>query len=182
MPNNNKRLKNIYQLKKKLLRYAAEQGIKSGAIFITRSGKSMSRTNIWREMKNLCEQANVNPDKVIVPVGWNFKMDSILNSQNIPGSANNDVNPLRNEKIKVIADAELNALAGTGACPWFMAANTLTARGIQVDYLNGQKTPTIRRAEVPGTLGLVWDIYMDWGISVRDFRGFVKNPGATLGK
>ncbi len=51
-------------LQKKLLRYAAEQGIKSGAIFITRNGKPMSRTNIWREMKNLCEQANVNPDKV----------------------------------------------------------------------------------------------------------------------
>lgn len=54
----------VRELKKKLLRYAAEQGIKSGAIFITRSGKPMSRTNIWREMKNLCEQANVNPDKV----------------------------------------------------------------------------------------------------------------------
>ena len=54
----------VRELKKKLLRYAAEQGIKSGAIFITRSGKPMSRTNIWREMKNLCEQADVNPDKV----------------------------------------------------------------------------------------------------------------------
>ena len=54
----------VRELKKKLLRYAAEQGIMSGAIFITRSGKPMSRTNIWREMKNLCEQANVNPDKV----------------------------------------------------------------------------------------------------------------------
>lgn len=54
----------VRELKKKLLRYAAEQGIKSGTIFITRSGKPMSRTNIWREMKNLCEQANVNPDKV----------------------------------------------------------------------------------------------------------------------
>ena len=54
----------VRDLQKKLLRYAAEQGIKSGAIFITRSGKPMSRTNIWREMKNLCEQANVNPDKV----------------------------------------------------------------------------------------------------------------------
>ncbi len=51
-------------LQKKLLRYATEQGIKSGPIFITRSGKPMSRTNIWKEMKNLCEQANVNPDKV----------------------------------------------------------------------------------------------------------------------
>lgn len=54
----------VRELKKKLLRYAAEQGIRSGAIFITRSGKPMSRTNIWREMKNLCEQADVNPDKV----------------------------------------------------------------------------------------------------------------------
>lgn len=54
----------VRELKKKLLRYAAEQGIKSGAIFVTRNGNSMSRTNIWREMKSLCEQANVNPDKV----------------------------------------------------------------------------------------------------------------------
>lgn len=54
----------VRDLQKKLLRYAAEQGIKSGAIFVTRSGKAMSRTNIWREMKNLCEQADVNPDKV----------------------------------------------------------------------------------------------------------------------
>ena len=51
----------IKDLKQKLLRYAAEQKIKSGMIFITRSGKPMSRTNIWREMKNLCKEANVNP-------------------------------------------------------------------------------------------------------------------------
>lgn len=54
----------VKELKKKLLRYAAEQGITSGAIFITRTGKPMSRTNIWREMKNLCEYAGVNPQKV----------------------------------------------------------------------------------------------------------------------
>lgn len=54
----------VKELQKKLLRYAAEQGIKSGCIFITRTGKPMSRTNIWREMKKLCVQANVNPSKV----------------------------------------------------------------------------------------------------------------------
>ena len=54
----------VKELKKKLLRYAAEQGITSGAIFITRTGKPMSRTNIWREMKSLCESAGVNPQKV----------------------------------------------------------------------------------------------------------------------
>lgn len=54
----------VKALQKKLLRYAAEQKIESGCIFVTRTGKPMSRTNIWREMKNLCKQANVNPQKV----------------------------------------------------------------------------------------------------------------------
>lgn len=54
----------VKQLKQKLLRYAAEQNIKSGMIFVTRTGKPLSRTNIWREMKALCAEANVNPQKV----------------------------------------------------------------------------------------------------------------------
>ena len=54
----------VRELQKKLLRYAAEQKITSGAIFITRTGKPMSRTNVWRDMKSLCEQAGVNPQKV----------------------------------------------------------------------------------------------------------------------
>lgn len=54
----------VKELKQKLLRYAAEQNIKSGMIFVTRTGKPISRTNICREMKDLCEEANVNPKKV----------------------------------------------------------------------------------------------------------------------
>lgn len=54
----------VKELKQKLLRYAAKQNIKSGMIFVTRTGKPLSRTNIWREMKALCIEANVNPQKV----------------------------------------------------------------------------------------------------------------------
>lgn len=54
----------VKELQKKLLRYAAEQNIKSGMIFVTRTGKPLSRTNIWREMKALCNEAGVNPQKV----------------------------------------------------------------------------------------------------------------------
>ena len=54
----------VKELQKKLLRYAAERNIKSGMIFVTRKGKPLSRTNIWREMKNLCIEAEVNPKKV----------------------------------------------------------------------------------------------------------------------
>lgn len=51
-------------LRKKLLHYIAKKGIRTGMIFVTRSGKALSRTTIWREMKNLCEAADVAPDKV----------------------------------------------------------------------------------------------------------------------
>ena len=52
------------ELKRKLLRYASEQNIKSGMIFVTRTGKAVNRTNVWRDMKNLCKDAGVKPEKV----------------------------------------------------------------------------------------------------------------------
>ncbi len=52
------------KLCRKLLKYAKSRGITSGAIFVTRSGKTLSRRQIWREMKNLCEKAGVPPAKV----------------------------------------------------------------------------------------------------------------------
>ena len=54
----------VKELRKKLLRYAAEQSIETGMIFVTRTGRAISRTNIWREMKALCSAAHVDPQKV----------------------------------------------------------------------------------------------------------------------
>lgn len=54
----------VKELKQKLLRYAAKQKIESGMIFVTRTGKPVGRTTVWREMKALCKAANVNPEKV----------------------------------------------------------------------------------------------------------------------
>lgn len=54
----------VKELQKKLMRYIADHGIESGTVFVTKSGKPIGRTNIWREMKALCNDANVDPDKV----------------------------------------------------------------------------------------------------------------------
>lgn len=54
----------IRELQKKLLNYIKNRNISSGCIFITKSGKPVSRCNIWREMKALCRRAEVSPDKV----------------------------------------------------------------------------------------------------------------------
>lgn len=60
----NRRVFIVPDLKKKLLRYVKEQGISTGAVFVTRVGNPVSRNSIWKEMKSLCEQAQVSPSKV----------------------------------------------------------------------------------------------------------------------
>lgn len=52
------------KLKKLLLNFAKKNGIKSGYIFQTKSGKPLDRSNIWTEMKKLCKEANVKNSKV----------------------------------------------------------------------------------------------------------------------
>ena len=51
-------------LRDKLLKYAQRRKIKSGVIFRTKSGKPVNRSNVWAEMKKLCEKANVCKSKV----------------------------------------------------------------------------------------------------------------------
>jgi hypothetical protein len=126
------------------------------------------------------EPIYITPRKLIVPVGYEFDLAVIFRSAQVTGSDHNDINPLYNYPLQIVQTPLLNAMAGAGECPWFMMADEASARGIQVDYLNGQETPTVRRMETPGTLGFTWDIWLDWGISVRDFRGIAKNPGAVL--
>lgn len=122
----------------------------------------------------------MTPKYIVVPVGYGFDLDVILHSAQVVGSANNDKNPLATMHFEVVESPVLNSLAGENAIPWFIVADEYSAKTIQVDYLNGQETPTIRRMETPGKLGFVWDIYLDWGVSVRDFRGIVMNPGAKM--
>lgn len=124
----------------------------------------------------------INPAKIVVGVGYEFDLAVILHSTQVTGSANNDINPLYNYPLQIVQSPVLTSLAGNNACPWFMISDNASARGIQVDYLNGQETPNIRRMEVPGTLGFVWDIYLDWGVNVRDWRGIAKNPGVAVGQ
>lgn len=49
---------------KALTRYIREQKITSGSVFVSRTGKPLDRSNIWFDMKKLCESAGVSKDKV----------------------------------------------------------------------------------------------------------------------
>ena len=52
------------KLSRKLLAYAKRHKITAGEVFVTRGGKSLSRKQIWAEMKSLCVLAGVAASKV----------------------------------------------------------------------------------------------------------------------
>lgn len=52
------------KLQKYLKEYIRKQKVQSGAIFITKKGKPIHRSNVWRMMKSLCKEAGVEEEKV----------------------------------------------------------------------------------------------------------------------
>ncbi len=52
------------QLCRMLTQYMRENKIKSGAVFISKNGNPLDRSNIWSDMKKLCKAANVSENKV----------------------------------------------------------------------------------------------------------------------
>lgn len=54
----------VKSLLKKLRIYIRDMHIRTGPVFVTRNGKPVSRTNIWKELKKLCKEAEVASTKV----------------------------------------------------------------------------------------------------------------------
>lgn len=51
-------------IQKLLKEYMKKAGITAGAVFVTKGGKPLDRSNIWKEMKALCKKAGVSEKKV----------------------------------------------------------------------------------------------------------------------
>lgn len=52
------------KLRRLLKKYLHRQKKTTGPVFTTRTGRPLDRSNIWRDMKALCESAGVEPGKV----------------------------------------------------------------------------------------------------------------------
>ena len=124
-------------------------------------------------------QLQLTPDLFIVPLGMGTQLRQILVSPTIHTSDNTQAyNPYSDMHFTIVEDVTINAMIKPGnPLPWFMGVSGET---IQIDYLNGQKEPNIRRGEVPGKLGFVWDVYHDFDVSVKHPQTLIRNPGVVL--
>lgn len=131
------------------------------------------------------EPITVRPATIVVPIGMGFEMYALFNSQTVNTEGNTQAaNPLYRyaKSINIVEDATINVLCGGlgNAMPWFLIGNKDDVEFVQVDYLNGNKIPIINRSEQVGKLSISWDIFLDWGITVLDYRGAIRNPGKVI--
>lgn len=130
--------------------------------------KMMKQKNLRGE-----EYLNIRPRYMIVPVELDVTTRQLISSVNDPSTSinSNTVNPF-NGRFEVISDAEL-----TAAKKWFMAADPSMIDTIEVTYLNGIDMPTLESQIAWDTLGMEFRIYIDYGITVLDYRGLAYDKG-----
>lgn len=129
-----------------------------------------------RNQKNLRgkETLNIAPKFILVPTGLETITEQLLVSTTDPASSNFGVKNPFTGRLTPICDAELDKYSATA---WYLAAQAGLVDTIEVTYLNGQKTPVIESQVSFDVLGIKWRIYIDYGVTLLDYRGLYKNNG-----
>lgn len=120
---------------------------------------------------------NIQPKFMLVPTALETAAGQLIGASVDPAKANPNIpNPFYNS-FAIISDPELDDATANGSKEWYLTADQLRAP-IQVDYLNGIDMPTIVMKQPPaGQLGYMWDIYIDYGVTVVDYKTAIKNEG-----
>ncbi len=99
---------------------------------------------------------------------------TILHSTANPSTANaGTFNPFQG-MMELIMDAELY---GTGTQPYYFAADPNVCGGIDVGYLNGNEQPMLESQVGFEYMGIKFRIFIDYAVTLIDYRAFYKNVG-----
>lgn len=147
----------------------------SAALAVASLGEARAK---MRQQKNIGgkEALNIVPRYLLVPTPVETTAEQLISSLVDPTKANQTPNPFAN-KLQIICDAELDAASGGHDKAWFLAASPVEIDTVEVAFLNGNEMPTMESQESFDMLGLKWRIYIDFGISVLDWRGLLRNAG-----
>jgi ATP-dependent protease ClpP protease subunit len=120
---------------------------------------------------------NIRLAKLLVPVALEGTAKVVKDSEFEVGAAaknNTTPNTVRGT-FEVISDARLDAAS---ALTWYGAADQNVQDTVEVQYLDGNKTPTLEQQDGWTRDGVEFKVRMDAGVKALDFRTLAKNPGA----
>lgn len=114
---------------------------------------------------------NIQPVYLIVPAELEVEAATLIASAVDPTKNNAYPNPFAN-RLTVVADPNIE-----DPNAWYLAAAPGVLPGIEVTYLNGQENPTMRTFTDTDMLGIKYQIYLDFGVNLLDYRAFYKSTG-----
>ena len=123
------------------------------------------------------ETLDLQPRTVLLPLELETNAEIILRSTALPQAdmSSGVYNPWAN-RLTPIADPRLSAQSTTA---WYMLADPRQIDFIEMAFLDGQETPTIEEDQDFDTDTFRYKARTAAGVGVMDWRGVVKNPGAS---
>lgn len=125
----------------------------------------------------LKETLNIMARTIIAPVTLEDTIWALLNSTSDPASSNSrKANYVRDvANLQLVTDPYLDGISTTA---WYLAADPMDAPLIEVDFLDGQRTPYIDEDIDWDTDAMLMKVRLDYGLAAIDWRAGYKNDGA----
>jgi phage major head subunit gpT-like protein len=143
------------------------------AISVATAGEARKLMRLQKNLRGM-ETLNIAPTFLILPAAKETVAQQLMVSIADPAGTNSGVaNPFRNT-LTLVVDAELDSYDPDA---YYFAAAPGDIDTIEVTYLNGDDMPKLESRMGFDFLGMEWRIYIDYGVTVLDYRGLVKNAG-----
>ena len=163
--------------------------------YITGATTALSAEGLRKALETFRKQTDaagnpigIEPRYLIVPPELEFIARQLINSSTLqhvgaassPDKNNPTSNPFQGA-YEVIVEPRLSnsTYSGASATAWYLVADATMCDTIEVDYLNGQRAPTINQINNGSILRIEYEVVFDVEANVLDFRGMVKSKGVA---
>jgi hypothetical protein len=144
------------------------------------SAAMQSGVTAMREQTNYAgKRIGLRPRFVVVPPELEFTAMTITKSAGIPGSNNNDINPMMGYCVPIVAP-QLPAATPASNSSWYLVADPIAVDTIEIGFVGGQVNPALFIQDQP-LYGLnftqddiSYKVRHEYGGVVNDFRGFYR--------
>lgn len=145
----------------------------AGAISTTTLAEAMKLLRLQKG--ELSKSAlRIMPRYLVVPVAQSAVAAQLLRSIADPNGNNSGVANIYQNALTLIEDPELDAINDK---TWYVIGNQVQGEGVEVDFLNGNRTPILESQLSFDTLGWKYRMYLDYGVKLLSTTGIVKNEG-----
>jgi len=141
-----------------------------------------------KQTDSLGNAIGIEPRYLIVPPELEFMAKQLINSSSLQhvgaATAADKNNPTYNPfqgAYEIVVEPRLSntTYTGSSATAWYLACDPAICDTLEVDYLNGQRAPTITQVGNGSILRVEYEVVFDVEANVVDFRGMVKSKGAA---